>query len=269
MLGSSRESSAALSENVAGHSADAAFAGIGSELLSVGAVLAGESSLRATLSDSGTPASVRAGVLQDLFGAKLSALALEVVRAAVDLRWSSGRDLVDAIDEAGAQVLFTVAEREGRIDAVQDELFKFGRIVAGSGELQMVLTDPALDVDRKVALVAQLLEGKAQPETALLLEQVVANPRGRRVESAVEDLVALASIRRQRISAEVTSPVVLDTTQQTRLAAALGRIYGREVEVVVIVDPSVLGGVSVRVGDEVIDGTTVHRLEQARRRLVS
>ena len=92
--------------------------------------------------------------------------------------------------------------------------------------------------------------------------------RGRTIQDAVDALVEIAAIRRQHLSAEVTSAIALSPEQEARLASTLARIYGREVDIQTTIDPDVIGGISVRVGDEVIDGTTAHRLEQARRRMV-
>lgn len=268
MLGSSRGSLVVVGEAVAARADDPAAASLGADLLAVSSVLGADRRLRAALSDTGTAQAAREALVDALLADRVGAPAVEVVKVAVGQRWSNPRDLADAVASAAAQAMFTVAERESRLDAVQDELFKFGRVVAGDAGLRMALTDPALPADRKTAIVGDLLQGKAQPETVALLQAVAGDPRGRRVEDAVEELVELASVRRQRVAAEVTSAVALDDERQQRLAAALGRVFGREVEIRVVVDPSVLGGISVRVGDEVIDGTTAQRLEQARRRLV-
>lgn len=267
MLGSSRESLKAVEEGLRARSGEPGFDAVGSELLAVASLLGRESTLRATLSDSGTPLAVREGVVDQLIGTRVSPLTVAVVKSVVGERWSNGRDFVDAVDRLAAEALFVVAEREGRIDAIEDELFRFGRAVSGSGELSFALTDPALPVANKVAIVTDLL-GPAQPETTALVAHVVAAPRGRTVNSAVDDLVELAAVRRLHVSAEVTSAIALTEAQLTRLAGVLARVYGREVDLRTVVDPSVVGGISVSVDDEVIDGTTVHRLEQARRRLV-
>jgi len=269
MLGSSRESLRAVSAVLAARADDAAFARVGGELLQVAALLGGESTLRSSLSDSGTPLPIRTGVVDQLFGSKLAAVTVDVLKSVVEQRWSSGRDFVDAVDQLAAEALFTIAEREGRIDAVEDELFRFGRAVSSSGDLFFALTAPALGAEHKTAIVHSLLDGRAEPETLALLTHVVTATRGRTIEDAVGELVEVAAIRRQHVAAEVTSAIALTPEQQTRLASALARIYGREVDIRTTIDPDVIGGISVRVGDEVIDGTTAHRLEQARRRMVS
>jgi len=267
MIGSSRDALRAVTEALRGRADDPAFGGVGGELLEVASLVSGESSLRATLSDSGTPLPVRLGIVDQLLGPRVSALTLDILKGAVEQRWSTGHDFVDAIDELAADALFTVAEREGRIDAVEDELFRFGRAVAANGELFLALTDPALGADHKTGIVRSLLDGRAQPETIVLLAHIVTEPRGRTIEDAVSELVELAAVRRMHVSAEVVSAIPLDDDQQSRLATALARIYGRDVDLRTLIDPTVVGGVVVRVGDEVIDGSTAHRLEQARRRL--
>jgi len=268
MLGSSRESLKVVSEALAGRVGDPAFGSVGGELLQAASLLGRESTLRASLSDSGTPLTVRTGVVDQIFGSRVSPLTVEILKSVVGQRWSSARDFVDAVDQLAAEALFAVAEREGRIDAVEDELFRFGRAVAGSGELFFALTDPAVGADRKVAIADALLEGRTQPETRTLLEHVVSSTRGRTIQDAVDALVEIAAVRRQHLSAEVTSAIALSPEQEARLASTLARIYGREVDIQTTIDPDVIGGISVRVGDEVIDGTTAHRLEQARRRMV-
>src|SRR5690349_19834405 len=127
MLGSSRESLQAVGEALAARAGDPGFAVVGPELLEVAALLGRESSLGATLSDSGTPLAVRTGVVDQLFGSRLGPVTVDLVKAVTTQRWSSGRDFVDAVDQLAAEALFTVAERDGRIDAIEDELFRFGR----------------------------------------------------------------------------------------------------------------------------------------------
>lgn len=265
MLGASRESLVVVRELLAGTTVDE---NLGSELLSVATLLDGESLLRGALSDPGTDVEVRTGIAGSVLEGKVSAGALTLAREVVGRRWSTGRDLVEAFGTLGAEALFMRAENDGRIDAVQNELFAFGRSVAANGELQLVLDDPAVPGDQRAAVVAQLVANQVQPETLALLQDVVAHPRGRRLEDALADLVELAAVRRKELLAEVRAAVLLDAGQQERLAGALARIYGQPVRLLVIVDPEVVGGVSVTINDEVIDGTTVHRLEQARRLLV-
>ena len=175
--------------------------------------------------------------------------------------------MVDAVEQLGAQAAFTVAETDGTLDRVEDELFTFSRAVDESPELQLALTDPSVGAASKGDLVRDLVGGSAAPTTTALLAHAAGHLRGRRPAGAVEELARLASEQRRQVLAEVRSAIALDAEQSTRLAAALTRLQGRQVRVNVIVDPAVVGGIVVRVGDDVIDGSVSARLEQARRAL--
>jgi F-type H+-transporting ATPase subunit delta len=122
-------------------------------------------------------------------------------------------------------------------------------------------------LDQRLGVLRDLVRDRVRPLTLALLEHVLRSPRGRRVEEAVEELVSLAAERREEIVADVRVAAPMTADQERRLAAALGGVYGRAVRLQVSVDPTLLGGVVVTVGDEVIDGSVVHRLEQARRAL--
>jgi F-type H+-transporting ATPase subunit delta len=265
MLGASRAALAAARDDLAGRADDPAFPGLSQELLDVAHLLGREPQLRSALTDPGDTGERRAALARELFGNRISPVAVAVVSSLAARRWSAPRDLVDATEALAAEAAFTVAEREGRLDAVEDELFRFGRTVEGSPRLRATLTDPAVPDADKAAVVGSLLAGKASDETTRLARYVAAHPRGRRLEDAIGELVQAASIRRQRLVAEVTVAVPLTDEQRDRLGAALSRIYGRVVDLQVSIDPEVRGGVSVRVGDELIDGTVAHRLAEARR----
>jgi F-type H+-transporting ATPase subunit delta len=265
MQGASRTSLAQLRDSLAGRAGVSALA---EDLLAISGLLGQQRSLRDALGDPGTEPAVRAGIVESVLTGKVQAGAIDLVKEAVALRWSSGRDLTEAVAVLGADAALVGAEQAGRIDAVQDELFRFGRAVAANGELQLALGNPATPAQERVAVVRQLLAGRSESETQLLVEDAVRNPRGRRIDAAIDALVEQAAIRRQQLLAEVRSAIPLSEEQSTRLAAALTRVYGQPVQLQVVVDPSVLGGVSVTIGDEVIDGTTTHRLQQARRQLL-
>jgi F-type H+-transporting ATPase subunit delta len=247
-------------------------AGIGGDadgLFAVVRLLDGSGQLRRTLADPTTPARNKNELLDSLLGSQLDPLPMQVLKEAVAQRWSGARDLVDGIEVLAAQSRFLVAEADGSLDAVEDELFRFARIVARDPELRAVLTDRALDNERKRELLDGLLVEKVQPATLSIITQLVLSPRGRTLEDGLEEYAALAASIRSRSVATVTSAVALDDEQQERLGAALSRTLGRQVQVQVEVDPAVVGGLVVRVGDEVIDGSTLHRLREARRALAS
>jgi F-type H+-transporting ATPase subunit delta len=237
------------------------------DLFAVVGLIDRESALRGTLADGGMPADDRAAIVDRLLSGQIGAESLDVVKQAARLRWSSGRDLTDALEIVGAQVAFTACEAAGTLDRVEDELFRFSRLLAAQPQLQDVLDDPGLQSDRKLAVLEDLLADRVDPTTLTLLRNVVITPRRRTLDEAIADLVELSAERRGRLLAEVTVAEPMTAEQENRLRGILGRLYGREVEVQVGVDPTVLGGVRVLVGDEIIDGTVTRRLAQARQRL--
>lgn len=172
----------------------------------------------------------------------------------------------DRVD-AYATALFEVARVEGSLDEVEDELFRFARTLEGNDELRAVLTDAAIPAQRRIGVVHDLLGAKASPVTANLVMFVVGAGRARELPQIVDRLVERAASEKQRVVAEVRTAVPLTDDQRTRLATALGNATGRAVEVKVIVDPSVLGGVVAQVGDTVIDGSVRSRLDRLREQI--
>jgi F-type H+-transporting ATPase subunit delta len=164
--------------------------------------------------------------------------------------------------EAYAKALLEVARAEGMLGEVEDDLFRFARVFEGNDDLRMALTDPSLPTDRRMAVVEELMGGKALNVSAALASFVVGIGRAHELPAIVGRFVELAAAERQHEVAEIRSAVPLDEGQRTRLAAALSQATGKRVEVKVIVDEKVLGGIVARVGDTVIDGTIRHRLEQ-------
>ena len=165
-------------------------------------------------------------------------------------------------NEAYAQGLLDVARGEGPLADIEDDLFRFARTVQSSDDPRMSLSDPRLPIDRRLALIDELLDGKALAASTALISMVVAAGHAGDLPAIVERFVELAAAERERELAEVRSAIPLDQAQTKRLADALSHATGKRVEVKVIVDPSVLGGIVARVGDTVIDGTIRHRLEQ-------
>ena len=240
---------------------------VGDELLAVVRLLDGEPGLRRALGDSSAGRERRESLFTGLLSGKVSDATLKVLTTAVSNRWSTPRELVDGLDELGRTALLVHAERAGRLDTAEDELFRFGRIVAADGELERALADRTAPADAKRALIDQLLGGKADAVTVKLVEQLVVAPRGRSVLEGLEDMAAAAAKRRERSLAYVTAPVPLSEQQEQRLTDTLTRIYARPIALHVEVDPDLQGGLVIRVGEEVIDGSVTGRLEELRRRL--
>jgi F-type H+-transporting ATPase subunit delta len=268
MTGSVRESAAGLRSRLDQRRGDPGIPALAGDLFAAADLIGGDVLLRGALSDAGQPAGSRAGLVRSLFGERLSTLAVDVLADVAGQRWSSPTSMVESIEELGAQAAFLSAEADGTLDAVEDELFAFSRAVSGSADLQMALTDPAVGSAQKGALVDGLLAGRAAPQTTAVLTYAMSHLRGRRADSVLEDLMGLAAEQRDRSVAEVRVARPLDPDQAQRLAAALSRLHGRQVRLNVAIDPDVIGGISVRLGNEVIDATMATRMEQARRALV-
>jgi F-type H+-transporting ATPase subunit delta len=270
--GASREALAEASERLDAELAsadDAAVTDTSAELLSVARLLSEETGLARALADAGTDSATRVALLTTLFESRVGARSFAVLRAAASSRWSSARDLVDGVEILGAQAAFEEARRSESLDEVEDELFRFARIVERAPTLGSALSDPVLPIDNKRDLVHSLLAGKASPVTVQLVESVVLAPRGRTTVHAVDSLANQAAQRRQREIAVVRVAAPLDDELKERLAAAIGRALGRDVRLQIEVDPSVVGGIVVQVGDEVIDGSISRRLTQAHRGLTA
>jgi len=164
-----------------------------------------------------------------------------------------------------ADALFSVAAAEGRLDEVEDELFRFARVFEGSDELRTALTDPQTPATLRQQIVEDLLKGKASATTVALISMVVGTGRARDLPAIIDALVEKIARTSNKVVAEARSAVSLTEDQRKRLAAALSKATGKEVEVKVIIDPRVMGGVVTQIGDIVIDGTVRHRLEQLRK----
>ncbi len=167
--------------------------------------------------------------------------------------------------QAYANAFLEVARAEGRLTDVEDELYRFARVYAGSDDLRMALTDPALPAQERVAIVEDLLGGKALSASVALVDMVVAAGRVSDLPEIVDRFVEQAAQLRDHEVAEVRTAVPLTSEQQHRLAEALAAATGKQIELKVVIDASVMGGVVARVGDLVIDGSVRARLDQLRR----
>lgn len=240
---------------------------LSAQLSSVAGLLDREYRLRRTLADPAGSPEARAGLLSRLLAGKVDNAAVDLLAGVVRSRWAEPGDLVDGIVELAAQAGLAAADRRGVLDEVEDELFRFARVVAREPRLSLALSDNALPAERKDALLRRLLEGKAQADTLALVRQAVTDTHGRALDRRLDLLTRLAAERRQRLVAVVRVARTLDDAQAGRLRAALARVYGRTVQLQVDLDPAVLGGAVVTVGDEILDGSVARRLAQVRARL--
>ena len=268
MRGVSRASFAELSERLsAEHVTSTVATRLATDLFAVTGLLDAEHGLRRALSDPGKPAAEKGAVVATLLHGKVTARAEGLVAAAAEARWASSGDLADAIEQLAVEAMVLAAEADDGLDDLEDGLFRFGRVVSANPDLRAALADPLLPADGKQELLRTLLDGKVTPVTLGLIGQMVTHPRGRPLPVALDLCADAAARRRQQLIALVHTAVELSASQRRRLAQALARSYGHDVHLDVVVDPSVVGGISVQIGDELIDGTAASRLAAVRRRL--
>lgn len=241
--------------------------GLAQELYAVVDVLIRQPRLRRQLADPSTASERRSGLAGAVFDGKVGTSTSQVVKDAVALRWSSAWDLLDALEVTADDVLLTVAENEGALDEIEDELFRFERVLDASSSLTTLLDDYSADPAGRAAVVRQLFEGKVRPVVLQLLEHAVTSQRKRSIVHAIDDLLELGARRQERSLARVVSAVPLTDAQEQRLAERLSDIYGRQMSIRTAIEPSIRGGLVVRVGDEVIDGSIAARLMNARQAL--
>ncbi|ANY05726.1 F0F1 ATP synthase subunit delta [Pseudonocardia sp. HH130630-07] len=268
----SREALAALTERLDA-SVDGASARdlttVADELFAVARFLHGERAIQRLLADSATPEDARADLVGRLFGTQLSQPTVDLVSELARKRWSTTRDVVTAAESLARQAATAVAEKNGSLDEVEDQLFRFGRILAREPQLNGLLTDTSTASAGRVGLLDGVLGDRVYPVTATLLREAVRLPRGRHLDLVAEELAELAAARRDRSVAKVRTPVALTPQQESALANTLGRIYGRTISLQVELDRDLLGGLVVQVGGEVIDGSVAGRLAAAQRSLPS
>ena len=239
---------------------------LGGELFEVVALLGREHSLRRWLADQANASEDKTGLAGQIFEGKVSPSTVIVVSDVVAQPWSTARDMLDALERMA--VYATVASVEGsRLDELEDELFRFQRIVVSEPELRAALTREGVADSHLHSLVENLLSGKVNSATLALVGQAVTNPRGRTLEQALDNFGQLVAERAQRYIAVVRTAHSLSEAQQERLRTLLSRKYGREIHLNIEVAPEIVGGLSIQVGDEVIDGTIAGRIAEVQRRL--
>ncbi|KLO45695.1 ATP F0F1 synthase subunit delta [Mycobacterium nebraskense] len=239
---------------------------LSSELVSVAEMLDREIVVTRYLTVPAEDAAPRVRLIERLVSGNVSDAALDILRLAVSERWSANSDLIDAIEHISRQALLEVAERENKVDDVENQLFRFSRILDAQPRLAILLGDYALPVEGRVGLLRNVLDsasGRFNPIVVSLLTQTVQLLRGQSAEDAVQFLTEVAVARRGEIIAQVHAAAELSDDQRSRLTDVLGRIYGHPVTVQLQIDAELLGGLLISVADEVIDGTLASRLAAA------
>jgi F-type H+-transporting ATPase subunit delta len=239
---------------------------LGDDLFAVVAILDGQPPLRRAMSEPAVPNAAKESLVGGVLHGHVSEAAERVVIAAVAQRWSHSHDLGNALEQAGVVAHLIKAEQQGSLDEVEDELFRFGRIVEASRRLRDALSDRRTPVQAKRRLLGTLLAGKVSEPTARLLAQAVTG-RGRPFLLNIVDFQELAAARGARLLATARVATALSDEQYGRLHSALEGQFDRPVLLNVIVDPDLLGGVRVTIGNEVMDSTVSSKLAEARRRL--
>lgn len=246
-------------------SGDAAV--VADELFAVTGLLDDNAALRRSVADPSREGKDRSDLVTRLLHGKVSNETVGIVSVLAGQRWAQERDLTDTLERFAVEAILKGAEAAGALDQVEDELFRFERLVDGSPELRDALANRQGDPQGKAEVISRLLDGKARPESVRLARQAVLAPRGRRFDRTIEEFLDFAAERRQQLTAVVTTAVDLTQEQRTRLAAALQQIYSKPVQLQIVHDEDVIGGIRVQIGDEVVDGTVLRRLDEAKRHL--
>ncbi len=270
LQGASRESLKSARETLGAliRSGDTDLSAVSDDLFSLTALLDRELPLRRALTDQSRDGDARVGLARAVLGEHVGGATADLLAWVVRARWSAPRELATALELLAVEAQVAAAEKAGRLDAVEDELFRIARSVAGAPELRSALSDTAAPGANRASLIEGLLEGRTSEETRRLVRQAVVAPRGRTFDRTIELYGQVAADRRSRLVATVTASAPLTEEQRGRLSAVLRRIYGHEVHLNVQLDEDIVGGIRVEIGDEVIDGSVLSRLDEARRRLV-
>lgn len=239
---------------------------LGTQLFEVTDTLASSGSLRRALTDPARTGDAKARLVGAIFDGKVAPEAVDLLAGMVRSRWSADEDLGAAVEELATASVLSAAQSRGVLLEVEEELFRTERLLASDRELRAALANRDIAPERRAALIDSLIAERASAETRLIVRRLVTTPRAGSLASALRRVGELAAARRDRVVANVTAASPLTQAQEARLAEILQRAYGSAVQVNVGVDPQVLGGMRIQVGSEVIDGTTLTRLQDARRR---
>ena len=240
---------------------------VGDELFAVLHLLDSEPGLRRALADPSKPADEKGAIMVALLHGKVTPATEELVAATVRAQWAGPADMTDALEQLAVEAFAIAAEESGQLDDLEDELFRFSRVVASEPELRAALSEPVLPDEGKRGLVNTLLADKVTPVTLRLVTEMSLHPRGRPLVVSLDMCTRIAAERRQRLIAVVRTATDLSAEQRRRLADALAGIYGHEVYVNIVIDPEVMGGMTIQVGDELIDASVASRLAAVRRKL--
>ena len=236
-------------------------------LSSVAKLLVDEPALNKHLAQPTDDSAAKVRLAEQLFDGKVHAAAVDILKTAVSQRWSTDSNLIEAIEHVARLALLVAAERDGQAEEVEEQLFRFGRLLDSESRLSRLLSDHTVPAETRLGLLNKVLDsggGVNSTTTALLTQTVELLRDGESVDSAVNDLAELAVARRGEVVAQVTAAADLTDEQRSRLTEVLTQIYGHPVSIQLDIAPEILGGLLITVGDEVIDGSISSRLDAAR-----
>jgi F-type H+-transporting ATPase subunit delta len=237
------------------------------ELFFASDVFAKNTSLRRAFADPSRDAAFKSALVKDLFGKSLGGAAVSLLSGVSTLRWSAGGDIVHILEQLAIEAEASAANINGELDSVEDQFFEFSRVIAENFELRKALVGGGT-LEAKSALVNEILGKKAAESTTKLAVALISSLRGRSIEAAFADYRFGLANRRNRLTALVRVATPITDSQKNRLAAAIEKQVGQPISVNIQVDPSIVGGVSVKFADELVDGSISNRLASAGRALV-
>ncbi len=234
------------------------------QLFAAARTIGGSLQLRAILADASTDADRKKAAIAAVFGPSLDAVTLDLLTVATSSRWSSDDDLLGGIEDLA---LRATAESAPAGSSIEAELFAFGRAVSSDPDLELAVGSKLGDTDSKVRLIDRLLEKKVSAQTLAIVRHLVQQPRGRRIGALVRYAASVVADQAGLAVATVTSARPIAAAQLTRLQQGLSTRYGRQLRINTVIDPAVVGGIRVQVGDDVIDGSVASRLTDLRLQL--
>ncbi len=241
----------------------------GRQLYQLSDLLEGDASLSRALTDPSRSAPDKAALVDNIARGKVDDEVADLLVELVQLRWSAPANLAHALEVLAVDAILASAQARGALEKVEDEIFRFDRLLVAERELRRALVDREASLERRLALVDGLVAGKVEPETQLFIDRSVSDLRARSIFSALHGIGDRAAARRARLVATVIAASPLSAAQATRLRSILEAAYGRSVQVNVGVDEKLIGGLRITVGSELVDASIVGRLDEARRRLAS
>ncbi|MCB5281807.1 MULTISPECIES: F0F1 ATP synthase subunit delta [Micrococcaceae] len=244
------------------------------ELFGILGTVDSSAGLRRALTDPSRSGADKSALVKQLFGGNVSAEAVDIASGLAGSRWASARDIGDALETLAASVVIAVAENKSAaaasgisgLEALENDLFSFNQAVDSNHEVQRAVSEPQASAAAKVALAEKLVPS-ASEEAKVLIGQAVSQPRGLKATKLVRRFAELAAKRQQRWIATVSVTRPLAETQTSRLQEGLNALYGRELKINMNVDPALIGGIRIQVGDEVVDASVLARLGQLHRQL--